>query len=429
MARSSSNGPLFIDEARIFVSAGKGGNGCCSFRREKFVPDGGPDGGCGGRGGNVILIATTQHNTLFPHQKTRHYRAKNGGNGSSKNKTGAQGVDLYVDVPIGTVVKDEDGKVIADLVAEGEEFVVAMGGQGGRGNRVFTTARRRAPKFAENGAPGDEYWVRLELRLIAEVGLVGYPNVGKSTFLRQISHAKPKIGAYPFTTLAPKLGVVAIGDERTFTVADLPGLIEGAADGKGLGDRFLRHAQRTRLIVHIIDVSGWEGRDPVEDYNSIRNELVSHHPELASKPEIVVANKIDVPGHEENLQRLKNSLDVEVHSISAAAGLNINPLKFAISDRLASLPREIIRSQVVKVHKVEPLFTIVRDGSTFFVEGTRIERLVAMTDFENDEARLRLEHILSRLKIYKSLTEEGCKEGDTVVIGPLEFIFIPDRFQ
>ena len=429
MGRKYSQGPLFIDEARIFVSAGKGGNGCCSFRREKFVPDGGPNGGCGGKGGDVILVATIQYNTLFPHQKMRHYRAKPGSNGSSSNKTGACGEDLFVEVPLGTVVKNKDGLIIADLAEFGEQFVVAEGGRSGRGNRVFATATRKAPKFAEKGAPGDEKWIYLELRLIAEVGLVGYPNVGKSTLLRQVSHAKPKIGAYPFTTLAPKLGVVSIGDEKTFTIADLPGLIEGAADGKGLGDRFLRHAERTRLIVHIIDVSGWEGRDPVEDYQSIRRELAAHHPELAAKPEILVANKIDVQGYEENLKKLEDAVDKKVHIISAVAGINVKELKFTIFDKLESLPKEIIRSEVVKIHKVEPVYKIVKDGKDFLVEGSRIERLIAMTDFDNDEAKLRLEHIISRLGVYKALKKAGCKKGNNVTIGELEFTYVPDLGQ
>ena len=427
MANRSSQGPLFIDEARIFVCAGKGGNGCASFRREKFVPDGGPNGGCGGKGGDVILVATGQHNTLFSHQKMRHYRAKGGSNGSSSNKTGGCGDPLFVEVPVGTVVKNMEGQVIADLAELGEEYVAAKGGRAGRGNRVFVTATRRAPKFAEKGAPGDEGWIRLELRLIAEVGLVGYPNVGKSTLLRQISHAKPKIGAYPFTTLAPKLGVVAIGDS-SFTVADLPGLIEGAADGKGLGDRLLRHAERTRLIVHIIDVSGWEGRDAAEDYKAIRRELLAHHPDLAAKPEIIVANKMDVAGYEENLKSLEAVVDSKIYVISAAAGMNIDPLKYAIGKRLDELPHETIRSQVVKVHKVEPIFTIIRDGGRFVIKGSKVARLVAMTDFDNDEARLRLEHILARLGLYKALAKDGCQEGDPVCIGELEFVFIPGRY-
>jgi GTP-binding protein len=397
------------------------------MRREKFVPDGGPNGGCGGRGGDVILVATAQYNTLFSHQKTRHYRADSGLNGSSSNKTGACGEPFFVEVPVGTVVKNKEGQVIADLAKEGEEWVAAKGGRAGRGNRVFVTATRKAPKFAEKGAPGEEGWIYLELRLIAEVGLVGYPNVGKSTLLRQISHAKPKIGSYPFTTLAPKLGVVVMGDS-TFTVADLPGLIEGASDGKGLGDRFLRHAERTRIIVHMIDVSGWEGRDPVEDYTAIRKELIAHHPALAAKPEIVVANKMDVSGYEDNLKRLEESVDSKVYLISAAAGMQIDALKYAIWERLNELPGEVIRSQVVKVHKVEPIFTIVNTENYFRVEGSKIIRLVSMTDFENDEARLRLEHILSRLGLYKALAKDGCREGDVVIIGEFEFIFIPGRY-
>ena len=421
----AEQGPLFIDEARVLVSAGRGGNGCCSFRREKFIPKGGPDGGCGGTGGHVILEATTQKNTLYHFQRNRHYRATKGTHGSSKNKTGACGENLVVGVPLGTVIRDDDGHVIADLIEAGEQVIVARGGRGGRGNRVFATSRRQAPKFAEKGEPGEERWIRLELRLIAEVGLLGYPNVGKSTLLSRISHAKPKIGAYPFTTLAPKLGVVSVG-EKTFTVADLPGIIEGAADGKGLGDRFLRHAERTRLLLHILDVSGWEGRDPYDDYQHIRLELEHHHPALAARPELVVANKMDVPEAEEKLEALKKKLDCPILSISAVVGMGVDELVKRVSLELEKLPAFVPREAVVRVHQAEPVYKIKKEAGIFHVIGRRVERLVAMTDLENDEAKLRMEHIIARLGIYRALEEAGCGEGDTVVIGDLEFDYIPD---
>ena len=425
VGRGGDQGPLFIDEARILVSAGRGGNGCCSFRREKFVPKGGPDGGCGGKGGHVILEATTQRNTLYDFQRNRQYRAPKGSHGSSKNKRGASGEDLIIGVPLGTVVRDDLGNVLADLVEIGEQVIVARGGRGGRGNRVFATSRRQAPKFAEKGEPGQEQWVKLELRLIAEVGLLGYPNVGKSTLLSRISHAKPKIGAYPFTTLAPKLGVVSCG-EKTFTVADLPGIIEGAADGKGLGDRFLRHAERTRLLLHLLDVSAWEGRDPYEDYLHIREELKKHHPALAERPEMIVANKMDVPDAEEKLAVLKDKLSAPIIAISAVVGMGVDELITKVAQELEKLPAFVPREEVFKVHRPDPVYQIVIEKGVYYVRGRRVERLVSMTDLENDEAKLRMEHIIARLGIYRALEEEGCNEGDTVVIGDLEFEYIPD---
>jgi len=424
----SDKGVSFIDEARVFVAAGQGGNGCCSFRREKYVPRGGPDGGCGGGGGSVVLEATTDRNTLYHFQRNRHYRAEKGGHGSGSNKSGACAEDLVIAVPLGTIVRDDEGNAMADLVEPGERVVVAAGGRGGRGNRVFATSRRQAPMFAEKGEPGEERWIRLELRLIAEVGLLGYPNVGKSTLLSRVSHAKPKVAAYPFTTLAPKLGVVAVGD-RTFTMADLPGIIEGAAEGKGLGDRFLRHAERTRLLLHLLDASAWEGRDPAEDYACIRAELERHHPALAAKPEIVVANKLDVPGADEKLEALQRTLGRPVVAISAVVGLGVEELMAAVLRRLDELPRDVPREEVVRVHRPEPLFAVERDADgRFVVRGKRVERLVAMTDRLSEEAVGRMERILSRLGVYLALEEAGCTEGDTVAIADLEFDYVPDQY-
>lgn len=429
VSRPTLDGGQFIDEARVLVAAGRGGDGACTFRREKFVPRGGPDGGCGGRGGSVVFVATSGKNTLYYFQHHRHFRAADGTPGTGSNCNGANGADQIVEVPPGTLIRDDQGAVLADLLEPGDEFPVARGGRGGRGNKVFCTSRRQAPHFAEKGEPGEERWVRLELRLIAEVGLVGFPNVGKSTLLSRVSAAKPKVAAYPFTTLAPKLGVVALGEDRHFTMADLPGLIEGASEGKGLGDRFLRHAERTRLLVHLVDVSGWEGRNPVEDYRTIRAELEAHHGGLAAKPEMIVANKMDVPASEEHLAAFSAELGLPVIPISAVTGLGVDVLIRAIGARLAELPPESPRERPMVVHRPEPLYVVEKVDGGFRVRGERVERLVAMTDHENDEACLRMERILCRLGVYEALEAEGCVEGDTVTVGRLEFVFIPDKYS
>jgi len=320
----------FIDEVRIYVKAGDGGNGCVSFRREKFIPKGGPDGGDGGKGGDVILQADIQLSTLLDLTYQSQFRAKRGGHGRGKNQTGKDGEDLILRVPVGTVIKDDGtGEILEDLIFDGQQFVAAKGGRGGRGNARFATPTLRTPRYAEKGEKGEERYLKLELKLLADVGLIGYPNVGKSTLLSRISSAKPKIASYPFTTLIPNLGVVEREGEKPFVVADIPGLIEGAQKGVGLGLRFLRHIERTRLLIHILDSSQDPLRNPIQDFNVINKELCAYHPNLSEKPQIVVLNKIDIPSVREKatlLEKEFEKIEKKLYKISAKTGEGIDEL-------------------------------------------------------------------------------------------------------
>ncbi|RKY27701.1 MAG: GTPase ObgE [Planctomycetota bacterium] len=328
---------LFIDEASIVVRGGRGGDGCCSFRREKYVPRGGPDGGDGGRGGDVILVADRNLNTLIDLSHAKEFAAGNGRPGMGKKKYGRSGEDLIIRVPVGTVVRDaETGDVLRDLVRDGERLVAACGGRGGRGNARFATSTNRAPRYAEEGREGEAREIHLELKLLADVGLVGLPNAGKSTLLSKLSRARPKIGAYPFTTRYPYLGIVSAGEYDTFVMADIPGLIEGAHEGAGLGDEFLRHIERTRIILHMIDIAPQGGPPPQEAYETIRGELADYSAELAQKPEIVVANKMDLPGSEEALAGLREGTGLDVLGISAITGRGLEDLLRAILPMLRS---------------------------------------------------------------------------------------------
>jgi GTPase len=335
---------VFIDRARIFVKGGDGGNGCLAFRREKFVPRGGPSGGDGGRGGNVYLEATDQMNTLLSFRYNPEYKAPRGSHGEGSNCSGREGEDIIVKVPVGTLVTDaETGEVIADMVEEKQRVLIASGGRGGRGNARFATSVNRAPRRHEPGTPGEARFLQLELKLLADVGIVGFPNVGKSTLISHISAAKPKIADYPFTTITPNLGVVDLGDYKHFVVADIPGLIEGAHRGAGLGLQFLRHIERTKLLLHLIDLSSASGRDPIEDYRIIRNELEQYRADLAAKPEIIAANKIDALDEPDRLERLRqfcNERGLQLLSISAATGEGIKTLISAIARALEDLDRE-----------------------------------------------------------------------------------------
>lgn len=421
---------MFIDRAKIQVKAGDGGNGMSSFRREKFVPKGGPSGGDGGRGGNVILVVDSNLNTLIDFRYKRKFKAAAGENGQTSNMHGRQADDLYVKVPPGTVVRDEaTGEVIGDLTAAGQELVAAKGGRGGRGNARFVTSVHRAPTFAERGEPGDERALLLELKVLADVGLVGYPSVGKSSLLARVSAAKPEIAAYHFTTLTPVLGVVSVREGQSFVLADIPGLIEGAHEGKGLGHDFLRHIERTRIIIHVLDVSGLEGRDPIEDYHKINDELKLYSDRLAARPQIVAANKMDLPEARENYQRVAAYLAKEgreIFPVSAATGEGLPQLL----DRAAALlaeykdePAPAVESVVYTV-KPEDGVTIRRDDDgAFVVEGKEIEKIVAMTNFANDEAIRRFQLAWRRLGIDADLKERGVKEGDTVRIRGAEFEF------
>jgi len=429
---------MFLDEATISVKAGDGGNGLVAFRREKHVPRGGPSGGDGGRGGNVILIADASLTTLIDFKYKHIYKAERGGDGGPNNMTGKDGDDLYIPVPVGTQVFDADtGELLADLTSERETFVVAKGGRGGRGNARFATPTNQTPRFAEKGEPGESKNLRLELKLLADVGLVGFPNVGKSTLISRVSAARPKIADYPFTTIVPNLGVVKVGEQRSFVMADLPGLIEGAHAGAGLGDRFLRHIERTRFIVHVIDVSGTTGRDPLRDFDSINRELRLYSEALASLPQAVALNKIDVPGARETAESLVPVFagrGVRAFPISAATGEGLSPLIYFLGEQLAGLEKVVPEPEghpemhaVVETKMPEREFEVRKVSEhEFVVEGKGVERNVAMTDMNNDYAVRRLLRRLERLGVVKALKDLGVKDGDTVRIGSVEFDYSSD---
>ena len=403
-----------------------------SFRREKYVAKGGPDGGDGGRGGDIIFIADPNLNTLMDFRYKKKFAAKRAGDGHTNNKQGADGEDVVVKVPPGTLIKDEaTGEVIADLTEADQKFIAAKGGRGGRGNARFVTSVHRAPTFAEGGEPGMERNLLLELKLLADVGLVGYPSVGKSSMISKISAAKPEIAAYHFTTLTPVLGVVSLGAGHSFVVADIPGLIEGAHEGKGLGHDFLRHVERTKVIIHVLDISGLEGRDPIEDYQKINQELMLYNERLARRPQIVAANKMDLPEARENFTKIAEYIKKEGHEIfpvSAATGEGLPELVQRASQLLSEYveePETISGEAVYKAVPEEP-YTVRRDDDgAFVVEGKEIEKIVAMTNFDNDEALRRFQLAWRRIGIDDTLRERGIKEGDTVRIRGIEFEFKP----
>jgi GTP-binding protein len=416
---------MLVDEAKINVRSGDGGDGLISFRREAYVPKGGPSGGDGGRGGDVILRVNTSHNTLFYFKHHAHHKAEHGKRGGSANMTGANGKHLFIEVPAGTIVRDAaTGELLADMVHDGDTVVVARGGRGGRGNARFATSSNRAPRVAEKGAPGEERTLTLELKLIADVGLVGVPNAGKSTLLSVVSNAKPKIADYPFTTIQPNLGVVIL-DHHDLVFADIPGLIEGAHMGIGLGHAFLRHVQRTRLLIHLINGMA---DDPLADYNQINSELALYDDKLGKKPQIVVFTKMDLPEAQARLPEVEKALaerGVEVLPISSATRLNIDKLIKLAFQRMAELPEEpeelVEAAPVYQLEDNEPVFTIERaeDGS-YHVHGKRIERVAAMTYWDYEEAVSRFQKILETLGVSAALQKEGVQPGDTVFIGEYE---------
>jgi GTP-binding protein len=421
---------VFVDYVKIYVRGGDGGNGAVAFRREKYVPQGGPAGGDGGRGGDVIFRVDEGLRTLIDFRYQKHFKAKRGEHGRSKGQHGASADPLVVKVPPGTVVKDaETGEMIADLTRKGQEVVAARGGRGGRGNMRFASPSNPAPEIAENGEPGEERWVELELKVLADVGLVGYPSVGKSTLLASVSAARPKIADYHFTTLTPNLGVVDVGDGRSFVMADLPGLIEGAHQGVGLGHQFLRHVDRTRVLVHVVDMAALEGRDPYEDWVKINEELRQYREDLARRPQIVAANKMDLPDARDNLDafRKKAGPEVPVYPISAATREGVRELLFAVADLLDQQPEQPLEEESGSGYKVyrsrepEDPFVIRRENEVFVVEGERVERLVAMTNFAYHDSVRRLARILREMGVEEALREKGAKEGDTVRIGGMEF--------
>jgi len=429
---------VLVDGARIYAKAGDGGNGSSSFRREKYVPRGGPDGGDGGRGGDVVLRVKPNLTSLLPFQYNQRFKADDGGNGMKRQKHGKAGADRFVDVPPGTMVwSDEAGDLLADLTEPGDEVVVAQGGKGGRGNVHFKSAVRQAPKLAELGEPGGERWLRLELRLIADVGLVGLPNAGKSTLLAAASAARPKIADYPFTTLEPNLGVVEVGGKggESFVLADIPGLIEGAASGSGLGHEFLRHVTRTKLLIHVVDASGGlEERNPLDDFQTIARELSAYDPILATKPTLVALNKIDLPEAQERARELRAVLGDEgqaIFNLSAATGEGVSSLMNATAQTLRDLAEE---DEIKEKPQGRRRYTLasVDDRSwhvepqrlnRFAVIGVGMERLMRMTDFANDDAVERFQHVLDKSGVSEELTRLGVEQGDLVDIGGHELVW------
>ncbi|PLS15642.1 GTPase ObgE [Bacillus sp. M6-12] len=428
---------MFVDQVKIYVKAGDGGNGMVAYRREKYVPKGGPAGGDGGNGANVVFEVEEGLRTLMDFRYQRHFKASRGEHGMSKGMHGKNASDMVVKVPPGTVVLDEDTKeVIADLVEHGQRAIIAKGGRGGRGNSRFATASNPAPEFAENGEPGQERNVVMELKLLADAGLVGFPSVGKSTLLSVISAAKPKIADYHFTTIVPNLGMVETEDGRDFVVADLPGLIEGAHQGVGLGHQFLRHIERTRVIVHVIDMSGLEGRDPYEDYLTINKELEEYNLRLTERPQIIAANKMDMPDSEENLKKFKDKLedDVPVFSISAVTREGLRDLLFAVADKIEATPEFPLQHQEEEtgIHRVlykheaaQAGFSITRDpDGAFVLSGPKVEKAFKMTDFQRDESVKRFARQLRSFGVDDALRERGAENGDIVRLLDFEFEFV-----
>ena len=426
---------MFVDQVKVYVKGGDGGNGMVAFRREKYVPKGGPAGGDGGNGANVIFEVEEGLRTLMDFRYKRHFKAPRGEHGMSKNQHGKNAQPMIVKVPPGTVVSDEEtGQIIADLTEHGQQAVIAQGGRGGRGNSRFATPANPAPELSENGEPGIERNVVLELKVLADVGLVGFPSVGKSTLLSVVSSAKPKIAEYHFTTLVPNLGMVETDDGRSFVMADLPGLIEGAHEGVGLGHQFLRHIERTRVIVHVVDMSGLEGRDPYEDYKTINAELKEYNLRLTERPQIIVASKMDMPDSEDNLAEFKKKLedDVKIFPISSITRTGVRELLFEIADVMEHTPEFPLFEEEPAEHRVmyefkkeEPNFAITRDDEgSYVLTGEKIEKLFKMTDFSREESIRRFARQLRGLGVDEALRERGAKDGDIVKLLEYEFEFV-----
>ena len=427
-----------MDTARIQVKAGNGGNGCISFRREKFVPRGGPDGGDGGKGGNVILIATLGMSTLIDLHHNPRQVAENGGHGIGKKRDGADGVDCVVKVPAGTIVRDYDTtETLADLTEPDESVVVARGGIGGKGNARFKSSTFQAPRVAEKGEPGEEREISLEIKLIADVGLVGYPNAGKSTLLARTSAATPKIAAYPFTTLRPNLGVVRINREQNFVLADIPGLIEGAHKGAGLGHQFLRHIERTKMLIHVIDLSATDGRDPIQDYEQLNLELDHYDALLTKLPQIIAVNKIDMPEAKANLTRVQEYFgNRKIFPISAITGDGVNPLMqqaYRSLQYLEARARKEAETTITFEQELPPepsaRFELTETEEGFLVTGAEPRRAVLMTDMENEQALILLYRKLKNMGVINALARAGAVEGDTVQIDEFEFTYSPKAMQ
>lgn len=418
----------FIDKTSIYIKAGNGGNGCAAFHREKYVNKGGPSGGDGGKGGSIIFVADPQDNTLLAFKKTVHFRAENGENGRPELQHGKDGKDLYIRVPVGTIVRDiETGGILADMSEPGKEKTVLRGGRGGKGNARFATPTHQSPRFAQNGVKTEERRVELELKTIADVGIIGFPSVGKSTILSVLTSAKPKIAAYHFTTLTPNLGV-AERHGHAFVLADIPGLIEGAAEGAGLGHDFLRHIERTRMLVHVLDASGCEMRDPLEDYQKINAELAGFSETLAALPQIVCCNKMDLPDAEENLIRIRKALEPEgisVFGVSAATVSGFDEMLDCIVAKLDTLPPVRVYDEAeLEIGTAETGFTVRKEeNGIYVVEGGDVDRLLDTTDPEDETSMRRFQQLLIKTGIIAALREMGAKDGDTIVLGEWDFEF------
>ena len=419
---------MFVDEVILDLEAGSGGNGCMAFRREKYVEMGGPFGGNGGHGSDIVFSVDEGLNTLLDLRYKKLIKGNNGENGMGKGMHGANASDVIVRVPLGTVITDVDtGLVIADLIHKDDKAVIVHGGRGGRGNIALATRSNPAPSVSENGEPGEIRRVKIELKLLADVGLVGMPSVGKSTLISRVSAARPKIAAYHFTTLKPNLGVVRASRDRSFVIADLPGLIEGASLGEGLGDQFLRHIERTRVIAHVVDMSGFEGRDPYDDFCIINKELENFNFKIIAKPMIVIANKMDIDGAKENLEKFKAKVDLPIYPISAISDSSLDNVMNVLADILDTIEKtplyteEKFESHVLyKFEEKEP-FAIIRDGNTWVIRGDQVEKLLKMTRFNTDESVLRFSNKLKRMGVDDKLRELGAKEGDNVRILDFEF--------
>jgi len=422
---------MFIDETKIKVCAGNGGDGCLAFRREKFIPMGGPFGGNGGRGSNIKFVVDEGLHTLIDLRYMKTIKGQKGENGRGKNQNGANAEDVIVKVPQGTVVTDMDtGLIIADLKGKNDEVIVAYGGRGGRGNTAFKTQANPAPNFAENGEPGEEKLLQVELKLMADVGLVGMPSVGKSTIISCVSKAKPKIAAYHFTTLVPNLGVCRSRDGKSFVLADLPGLIEGASQGEGLGDRFLRHIERTRVIAHVIDMSSFEGRDPYNDYVTINKELENFNKNILKKPQIIIANKMDGANAKENLENFRKKVkDIKIFEVSALENRGLLEVVDCLALMLETIPvvplydDEVFESHVLYKFKKEEAYTITKEDDIWVIKGAEVEKLFRMTKFNTDESIARFAKRLRKMGIDDKLLELGAKEGDKVRILDFDFEF------
>ena len=423
---------MFVDRVKIHIKGGDGGNGCVSFYRAKYITHGGPDGGDGGKGGSIIFVGDENMNTLMDFRYKRMYKAEPGQDGGKRNRFGKDGENLIIKVPKGTVVKEAaTNKIMADITKNGEEKVVIRGGRGGRGNQHFATPTRQAPRYAEMGQKSKEYDVVLELKLIADVGLIGFPNIGKSTFLSMVTNANPKIANYHFTTLAPNLGVVQLKNGNDFVLADIPGIVEGASQGVGLGIEFLRHVERTKAFIHVVDAAAVEGDDPVENVHKINDELFKYNPELMKRPQVIAANKTDIPGAEENVERLKAEFEpqgIKVIPISAATNRGLTDVIDEISLILKDYPEDIVFEEEYEEFEAmegnnEPFEIEVFDGNYYVVTGVGVEKMMGYTNLETEKGFAFFQKYLREKGIIAALDEKGIKEGDTVRVYDMEFTY------